>query len=370
MQKTTLYSLTFLAIILVTTSVGLVALHHHYSNAKEMLLESKMESGRREIREISILLTQQLQAGIAPLQVVDHLQQSIVNTDTQSEFICMYNLEGVELCHPDPAFVGTKIKAFDSKFVDSGDIDDFIAVISRGQSASGIRSFPVQSGKSSQIVSVYPVEGTDWMLASHSNVLLLQNQLGNLYRNFLAGTLVLIFFISIGGFLLLRWIYRKYERNTEIHIAELNEEINNLSLLNRQVESKQLSLAEQQRSRESNETSTENQRKRIITYQKDEIIALDINDIAFFYLVDNTVYLTTFRKQQYTLNNSLDELMKQLNSDDFYRANRQYIVHLDAIETILIYGRNQLQLKTRPQSPQTIAISKNKVAEFKKWLDR
>ena len=359
MQKTTRYSLTFLAIMLVAASVGVVALHHHFNHAKELLWESKMESGRREIREISMLLTQQLQAGIAPQQVVDHLQRSIVNTDTQSEFICMYDREGVELCHPDPTFVGTKIEASDSRFAGSGNVDDFLAVISRGQSASGIRSFPVQREKSSQIVSIYPVEGTDWMLASHFNVAILQTQLDSLYRNFLVSTLAVIFLIATAGFLLIRWIYRKYERDNEIHISGLNEEINSLSLLNRQLENKQ-----------QISSSADTKRKRIITYHKDEIITLDINDIAFFYLSESIVYLTTFQRQEYSHTDSLDELMKQLNPDNFYRANRQYIIHLDAIESIIVYGRNQLQLKARPQSPENIIISKNKVAEFKKWLDR
>lgn len=153
-----------------------------------------------------------------------------------------------------------------------------------------------------------------------------------------------------------------------LQIAGLNKEINELSMLNRHLELKQQNAVA-----EVNKTTVpggEATRKRIITYQKDEISTIDVEDISYICLADNIVSVQTFQKQMYTINNSLDDLMKQLDNYTFYRANRQYIVNINAIETILVYGHNQLQLNTRPKSSEPIIISKNKVSEFKKWLDR
>jgi DNA-binding LytR/AlgR family response regulator len=100
------------------------------------------------------------------------------------------------------------------------------------------------------------------------------------------------------------------------------------------------------------------------------MITLEVRDVALIMLTDNGVSVQTFLNQQYTVNTSLDELMKQLDGDTFYRANRQFIVNVNAIKTILVYGKNQLQLVTHPQAPEEIIISKNRVSEFKKWLDR
>lgn len=153
-----------------------------------------------------------------------------------------------------------------------------------------------------------------------------------------------------------------------LQIAGLNEEINELSMLNRLLASKQHNVAadENKPAVPGGETT----RKRIITYQKDEIKTIDVEDISYIFLADNIVSVQTFQKQVYTITNSLDELMKQLDNETFYRANRQYIVNINAIENILVYGNNQLQLNTRPKSAEPIIISKNKVSEFKKWLDR
>ncbi|MBE5320778.1 LytTR family transcriptional regulator DNA-binding domain-containing protein [Pedobacter sp. MR2016-19] len=54
----------------------------------------------------------------------------------------------------------------------------------------------------------------------------------------------------------------------------------------------------------------------------------------------------------------------------YYRANRQFIISLNAIKTIYIYGKNQLKIVVSPEPDEVILISKNKVSEFKKWLDR
>ncbi|WP_242674869.1 LytTR family transcriptional regulator [Niastella populi] len=367
MKKTKLYILTFAAISLVTILAGLGALRYYYSNARETLWAHKTQSGQREIRELGILLEQQLRAGIPSADAIEHLQQSILNTDVQSEFVCMYNTDGIELCHPDPALVGTKIVAGNSRFTDSASSKNFDEILRNGKQASGIRTFPGSVSRSSEIVSVFPVKGTNWMLASHANLAVLQLQMDYLYQKFMFGTLLLVVVISGSCFWLIRLIYRKYERDMNLQIAGLNEEINELSMFNRSLELKQQNaVADTNKTIPSGETT----RRRIITYQKDEINTIDVGDISYIFLADNIVSVQTFQKQMYTINNSLDDLMKQLDNDTFYRANRQYIVNINAIETILVYGQNQLQLNTRPKSPEPVIISKNKVSEFKKWLDR
>ena len=103
---------------------------------------------------------------------------------------------------------------------------------------------------------------------------------------------------------------------------------------------------------------------------KDEIITIDTEDIAYIILSGNTISVFTFQNKIYNLNTSLDDLMKELDNKNFYRANRQFIININAIENIWIYGRNQLRIDTKPKCPEPIIISKNKVSEFKKWLDK
>ena len=365
MKRVKLYIYTFAVIAIVTLVVAFGALKFYYTNASETLLMQKTESGQREVRELGILLEQQLQAGIPSFKVIENLQQSIQNTDVQSEFVCMYNIEGIELCHPDPSFIGTKIDVGNSNFTGSEKKLSFHKLLKNGKLSSGIRTFPKNTNRSSEIVSVYPVRGTDWMLASHSNVKVIQMQLDNLYQKFWIGTLLLVTFITGICFSLIRLIYRKHEQEMDLKILGLNEEVNVLSMLNRQLENKQ-----QQATENSSFQKDENARKRLITYLKDEIITIETEDIAYIILIENTVSVYTFQNKTYNLNTSLDDLLNELDNEIFYRANRQFIVNINAIQNIWIYGRNQLRIETKPKCQEPIIISKNKVSDFKKWLDK
>ncbi|WP_207622451.1 LytTR family DNA-binding domain-containing protein [Niastella koreensis] len=330
-----------------------------------------MESGQRECREIGKLLEQQLQNGVPPSKLIDQLQQSIVNTDAQSEFVCMYNRGGIELCHPNPALIGQKINDYNSKFFSNKDASPvpFNKVLQAGQANSGTRSFPAEMHRSSQIVNVYPVQGTDWMVAAHANTEVIQEEFSDLYKQFVIVILIMAILIIGGCYLLVRMIYGKYEKKAEAEIQQLDSKVNELTALNKQLLLSQEKLQEQAA---VNIPVAEpvNYRKRIVTYQKDEMITLDVEDIALFYLAEATVFIKTFLNIQYTTNLSLDELMRQLDNTVFYRANRQFVININSIKTIQVYGNNQLRLVIKPEAPEDIVISKNKVAEFKKWLDR
>lgn len=365
MGRVKLYIYTFAVIAFVTLIVAIGALKFYYANACEVLLEQKIESGQREVRELGILLEQQLQAGISSLKVIENLQNSIQNTDVQSEFVCMYNTEGVELCHPNPSMVGTKIDVGNSSFTGSDKKLSFQVLLKNGKLSSGVRTFPNNTNRNSEIVSIYPVRGTNWMLASHSNIKVIQMQLDYLYQKFWIGTLLLVTIITGVCFWLIRLIYRKYELEMNLKISELNEEVNILSAINRQLENKQQKSIEN-----NNSTKEENARKRLVTYLKDEIITIETEFISYFILVENTVSVCTFQNKTYTLNASLDDLLNELDNNIFYRANRQFIVNINAIQNIWIYGRNQLRIETKPKCHEPIIISKNKVSEFKKWLDK
>ncbi|MBK1895545.1 LytR/AlgR family response regulator transcription factor [Chryseobacterium paridis] len=370
MKKINLYTITFFAVSIIILLISFLSFRYLYSSSKEDIFNSKIEAGKRESREIGKLLELQLKQGLSKEVVIQNLQSSIVNTDTQSGFICMYNRNGIELCHPNPALIGHKIDKNNSDFV-TGDQNqsDFADILNSGQISAGVRNFPEKMKRSSEIVSVYPVQGSDWMVASHANINSLEQQITNLYQKFLLVFIIASLIILGISFIVIRWIYKKYEDKKNEIINDLNLEINNLTTLNKQLNTIQEKYQEIPPIR-SDESITESSKKRIITYHKDELISLETSEIAYFFLESNTVYLLTFKGGQYSINSSLDEIIKTLDNEMFYRANRQFIINIKAIGSILMYGKNQLKLVVQPESSETILISKNKVAEFKKWIEQ
>lgn len=368
MKKKQPHKLIFVGISFAVIVVGLICISFIYRSAKTRLLEDRLTAGQREVREIGQLLQAQLQSGLSREKVIKNLQKSIVNTDIGVSFICMYDTLGIELCHPNPALVGQKIDKENSYITLLNDqkTSSFLKVLKSGKLNSGIRNFPKIHHRGSEIVNVYPVAGTDWMVASHVNIPAFQSQLSNLYNKFVVVFLIGITIIILFGYLLIRILYRRYELVVNNEIGELNDEINLLNALNRQLMDSQNEIRNQLRSGNPDEDS----KKRIVTYHKDEVITVKTSHLAYAFLRNGLTYIRTFSDENYPVNGSLDELLKQLDSYSFYRVNRQLIVNINAIKTIYIYGKDQLKLITIPKFDGEILISKNKVADFKKWLDR
>jgi len=374
MKKERLYLLTIMGISAIVLLISFIAFQYAYRSTENKLLQTQLQSGQREVREIAKLLEQQLESGLSKQQVIHHLQQSILNTDVQNEFICMYNTKGIELCHPNPALVGQVIDAQNSIVQELGNDQSisFNQILKTGQHKKGIRSF-ADKKRNSEIINIYPVAGTDWMVASHANLTAIRAQLSDLFLQFLAIYLMSSLLIVGGCFMLIRFLYRKYEKNLEAEKEALNKEVIELNTLNKQLNASQERLQKhfiEQIPAVPLKENKEVVKKRLVTYYKDELIKLEIEEIAFFYLQNGITYFHTFDRKNYNTSNSLDDIMKQLDALHFYRANRQFIVNIKAIESILLYGKNQLKLITSPHSDAEIIISKNKVAEFKLWLDQ
>jgi hypothetical protein len=373
-KKTRLYTLTLVGISIVVLMISMAFTQYLYNAAKEKLWSTKLASGEREAREIAHLLEQQLNSGLTRQQVISNLQQSIENTDVKSDFICMYNRQGIELCHPDPALVGQKIQEENSTLSTLKDkkSSPFSAVLQAGVQSNGLRTFSSNPQKSSEIVTVYPVIQTDWMVASHANLTVLQEQLSDLHLQFLLGLLLSTIAISICCYLLIRLIYRKYEADIDYERKELNDKVVGLQVLNLQLNTQQEKIPSLPPAAiaATSPTDPEIAKKRIITYHKDELIKLDTHEIAYVFLDNGLTWFYTFEDRQYNSSNSLDEIMKWLDNANFYRANRQFIINIRSIQSILLYGKNQLKLIMKPAIDTEVIISKNKVAEFKQWLDQ
>ncbi|MFH6943515.1 LytR/AlgR family response regulator transcription factor [Flavobacterium sp. FlaQc-50] len=374
MKKTQLYTLILLSISVVVLTISLISSQYLYSLAKENLWNLKLESGERETREISRLLQEQLRSGLSKTQVINNLQISIQNTDTSSDFICMYNREGIELCHPNPALIGIKIQEDNSqiKRIKDTKVNTLRVLLQKGERSNGLRVFPNNSNRSSEIVNIYPVTGTDWMVASHANISVLEKQLSDMHLQFVLSLLLSTLIIVICCYTCIRLIYRKYQTAIDFEIKNLNDKVSELQILNIQLNTNQEKLLNHPKNPVAKSLSNDNEtlKKRILTYHKDELVKLDTNDIAYVFLNNGVTYINTFENRQFNSNNSLDEIIRWLDQTSFYRANRQFIINIRAIKTILLYGKNQLKLIIKSEVNMDIIISKNKVADFKLWLDQ
>lgn len=110
--------------------------------------------------------------------------------------------------------------------------------------------------------------------------------------------------------------------------------------------------------------------KFIVSFQR-QWFAVDVKDIACF-MKDGLHYIITFTGEKHILDfTSMEEIEELLDPALFYRANRQYIVHIDAIKSVLPQENQKLTLTLKaPNTKIQIDMSRERAPEFKRWMDR
>lgn len=99
-----------------------------------------------------------------------------------------------------------------------------------------------------------------------------------------------------------------------------------------------------------------------------KLIPINIRDIACFYSTADHTQVFLEGGLSYSYGKTLEAIAQSLDPDLFYRANRQYIVSRNAIRDITIWFDNRLLVELSIQTPERIFISKNKSADFKRWM--
>jgi DNA-binding LytR/AlgR family response regulator len=110
-------------------------------------------------------------------------------------------------------------------------------------------------------------------------------------------------------------------------------------------------------------------RKRYSVVVGQKLKSIEVKDISYFFSNSGITFAAMHSKSQYSLDQSLDNLMQELDPKIFFRVNRQYLVSLNSINNIHIFPKSRLKLELNPPVPEGVFVSLDKVAEFKKWVD-
>lgn len=124
-----------------------------------------------------------------------------------------------------------------------------------------------------------------------------------------------------------------------------------------------------QKARVGEMVASQSERPRVILVRfKDKIIPVSVDQIAFFYTFAEKVSLTTLSGDSYPVDKTLETLQGMLADDEFFRANRQFIISRRAVKDIAVWFGSRLALNLLVDTPERIIISKARVPEFKQWL--
>ncbi len=118
------------------------------------------------------------------------------------------------------------------------------------------------------------------------------------------------------------------------------------------------------------EVQKEEYKKRFVVKIGDHIKTIPIEEIKLFYSQDKTSFILTKEGRNFIIDFPLDRLVELLDPGNFFRISRKYIICLDAIDDMLSFSNSRLKLVVKHYEDENIIVARERVQEFKLWLDQ
>lgn len=110
-------------------------------------------------------------------------------------------------------------------------------------------------------------------------------------------------------------------------------------------------------------------KQRFVVRQGERLFSIPVQEILYFYAEEKLTFLKTRAGKRHIVEETLGELEARLDPQAFFRLNRQYLVCHDAIQEIIAHSHSRLKVLLPFTEDDQIIVSKNKVGDFKTWLD-
>ena len=107
-----------------------------------------------------------------------------------------------------------------------------------------------------------------------------------------------------------------------------------------------------------------------LVHFRDKIIPLKSEDVAFFHTFEERVTAYCHNGDKYLIDLTLEALQSKLSSEEFFRANRQFIISRKSVKDISVWFGSRLSANLTLETPERIVVPKARVHDFKEWLKR
>lgn len=97
--------------------------------------------------------------------------------------------------------------------------------------------------------------------------------------------------------------------------------------------------------------------------------SVSTDEIQYFFSLDKTTNIYTSENRTLIIDYSLDHIMELIDKDKFFRINRKNIINRDAISDIVMFSKSRLKVRLKTPTQEPLIVSRDKVNDFKNWLD-
>ncbi|MEK6495418.1 LytTR family DNA-binding domain-containing protein [Myroides odoratimimus] len=119
-----------------------------------------------------------------------------------------------------------------------------------------------------------------------------------------------------------------------------------------------------------NSSNTVEYKERFVVKVGTQIKIVMRSEVVCFYSENKASYVQTIEGRNYIIDYSLEELEKMLDPRDFFRINRKFIISINSIKDIYAYSNSRLKLNLINLESEELIVSREKVNDFKKWIEK
>ncbi len=96
---------------------------------------------------------------------------------------------------------------------------------------------------------------------------------------------------------------------------------------------------------------------------------INADEVECFYSENKGTYAATSEGRNYLLDTTLENLEDELEPKIFFRVSRKFYININYIKDIVSYTNSRLQIKLNRFQEQEIIVSRERVRDFKLWLE-
>lgn len=110
--------------------------------------------------------------------------------------------------------------------------------------------------------------------------------------------------------------------------------------------------------------------KRYLVRYGNKMFVVDTREAAYFYSLQKSTFMVNREGTSFPLDESLSQVEEDLADGDFFRINRNFLVHLKSIREMVSFGKSRIKLKVDPPhgDEEMLLVSTERSPEFRKWL--